>query len=79
MPDLPIRCIRCGEAFPLAIEPAYWQIGQLRHISKATPEMNRQYNFCDVHLCGNCYYDLTDLSEVTVAKLQATEKRKHGN
>jgi hypothetical protein len=55
-------CIRCLEDFPVDPEPTHWQLGSLRPVAKAPPPIRRQLasNPGD-HLCGNCYFDLTDV------------------
>ena len=56
-------CERCKTDFPVAKEPASWEMGRMRLLSKA-PKRHAQRFKTDWerpdYLCGNCYFDLTD-------------------
>lgn len=61
-------CCRCKEDFPLAKEPANFQMGEMREIRRAPGFMRRKFQeWCDHdtgrYLCGNCYFDLLDEQE----------------
>ena len=43
-------------------------MGELRPLAKAPPEIRREYRGVaypgeELHLCGNCYFDLTDVDD----------------
>lgn len=55
-------CIRCLEDFPLAKEPARWQMGEMRQVTRLPGRFRRKLveHDDDSYVCGNCYFDLTD-------------------
>ncbi len=58
-------CCRCKEDFPVVREPATWQMGKMRLLAMAPETIRRQFRDwlthpTGKHLCGNCYFDLTD-------------------
>lgn len=65
MGDKPI-CIRCLEDFPVAQEPTHWTMGYLRPVKKLPAKVRGRLRVDpddirgEPHLCGNCYFDLTD-------------------
>jgi len=65
MPETDRRpfCNRCLEDFPVGPNrPRGWALGWLYPLSKAPAFIRRRYKREDDnnHLCGNCYFDLTD-------------------
>lgn len=61
-------CCRCKEEMPVAKEPAGWAMGMMRKLKKAPrriQELYREWLDNEIHgegyLCGNCYFDLTDI------------------
>lgn len=59
-------CCRCKEEFQVAEEPTGWTMGMLRKLLEAPKWIQQLENFLkdkigeELHLCGNCYFDLTD-------------------
>lgn len=58
-------CCRCKEDFDVAEEPARWEMGMMRKLSKAPKRIKDMFRDWLDHeeggyLCGNCYFDLTD-------------------
>lgn len=60
-------CCRCKEDFPVAEEPARWQMGQMRKLKKAPKWIKdnfKEWINSEIHgegyLCGNCFFDLED-------------------
>lgn len=66
MEDNKPLCIRCLEDFPVAQEPARWEMGEMRPVSKLPKRLRDkvQPDQMDTrgksYLCGNCYFDLLD-------------------
>lgn len=68
MPETDRRpfCNRCLEEFPMAPDqvgpPRRWEMGWLYPLSRAPAAIRRRFKREDDnnHLCGNCYFDLTD-------------------
>lgn len=62
-----VWCARCKEdddAFEVALEPASWEMGVLRQLSKAPKWMReRLRGAAGGYLCGNCYFDLMDVAD----------------
>ncbi len=61
-------CCRCKDDFPLAKEPTQWHMGEMRLLSKAPKKIRDQFREWLQHdegkyLCGNCYFDLFDLTD----------------
>ena len=61
-------CCRCKSDFPVAKEPTGWSMGKLRKLKYASARIKREFRDwlnSEIHgegyLCGNCYFDLTDL------------------
>lgn len=64
MDETPICCL-CKEDFPVAAEPTGWRMGQMRSLNMAPRFIQDRFSdWLDdpigSHLCGNCYFDLTD-------------------
>ena len=60
-------CCRCKEDFPVNRD-AFWQMGQLNKLKRAPKRIRYQYSewlnseiYGEGYLCGNCYFDLTDI------------------
>jgi hypothetical protein len=59
-------CCRCKENFPVAVEPTFWRLGQMRQLRRAPKTIQKKFADWFDHdlggfLCGNCYFDLTDV------------------
>ncbi len=54
-------CCRCKEDLPVN-KYDFWQMGKLNKLKQAPKRIRDQYReWLEGYLCGNCYFDLTDV------------------
>jgi len=62
--NLSATCTRCNSEFPIAKEPAGWQLGKLRLLSRASKKVRSHWSVSNApprsYICGNCWFDITD-------------------